>query len=374
MDCRINTLAKKLVDYSCKVKKGEKVLIEGYGTRTTPLIEKLIERIYEKGAYPFYSVYDDQVLRAFQMGCQMEQMKLEASWQRLRMENMDCYIGVRSTENKLENSDIPSEQVETVSKTVWQKVHVDIRVPKTRWVVLRFPNPTFAQTAKMSTRAFEDFFYKACNMDYTKMSAAMDHLVSYMNKTDKVKITGKGTDLSFSIKDIPAVKCDGVMNIPDGEVYTAPVKDSVNGKSFSNAPTIYDGSYFEGISLTWKDGKITECDCAVGDKQKLLSIFDRDAGARYAGEFALGVNPYITQAMMETLFDEKIAGSFHFTPGASYDDADNGNKSAVHWDMVYMQTPEFGGGEMYFDDVLIRKDGLFVVDELKCLNPENLKD
>ncbi len=375
MDHRIDKLAKNLVEHSCAVKKGQKVLIEAYGIKTLGLVEKLIEKIYEKGAFPFYLIHDDKVLRASQIGCQKEQMEFEAQLQRTRMEGMDCFIGVRSAENTLELSDVPIEQTNIFSQTVFKKVHKEVRIPKTRWVVLRFPNSSMAQAAKMSTRAYEDFFYQACTMDYGKMSEAMDYLVAYMNKTDKVYIKGQGTDLRFSIKDIPVVKCAGDFNIPDGEVFTAPVKDSINGTSFANAPTLYDGYYFEGISLTWKDGKIIDCDCNVGDKKQLLSIYDRDEGARYCGEFALGVNPYITHAMLEGLFDEKIAGSFHFTPGSCYTDlAPNGNTSEIHWDMVYMQTPEYGGGEIYFDDVLIRKDGLFVVDELKCLNPDELKD
>ena len=223
----------------------------------------------------------------------------------------------------------------------------------------------------MSTDAFEDYYFNVCNLDYSKMSKAMDKLVDLMNKTDKVRLTAKDTDLTFSIKDIPAIKCAGEMNIPDGEVYTAPVKDSINGTITYNTPSLKDGFTYENIKLTFKDGKIIEA--TANDTEKINKIFDMDEGARYVGEFAIGVNPYILNPMKDTLFDEKIAGSIHFTPGCCYDDAYNGNQSALHWDLVLIQRPEYGGGEIYFDDVLIRKDGLFVIDELKCLNPENLK-
>ena len=228
-----------------------------------------------------------------------------------------------------------------------------------------------SQLAGMSTEAFEDYFFDVCCLDYQKMSNAMNPLVDLMNRTDKVRIVAKDTDLTFSIKGIPAIKCDGACNIPDGEVYTAPVKDSVNGVISYNTPSIENGFRFENVRLEFKDGKIVKA--TANNSEKANAIFDTDEGARYVGEFAIGVNPYVTKAIGDILFDEKISGSIHFTPGCSYDDAPNGNKSAVHWDLVLCQTPEFGGGEIWFDDVLIRKDGRFIIPELYGLNPENLK-
>ena len=250
-------------------------------------------------------------------------------------------------------------------------VHHEIRVANTKWVILRYPNPSMSQLAGMSTEAFEDFYFNVCNLDYAKMYKAMDALKTLMDKTDRVRITAQNTDISFSIKGLNAVKCSGECNIPDGEIYTAPVKNSVNGRITYNAPSINQGLKFENVSLLFKDGKIVE---ATGNyTEKLNEIFDTDEGARYVGEFALGVNPYIDKPIGDILFDEKISGSIHFTPGQCYDEADNGNHSAIHWDLVLIQTPEFGGGEIYFDDVLIRKDGRFVIPELFALNPENLK-
>ena len=199
----------------------------------------------------------------------------------------------------------------------------------------------------------------------------MDNLVDLMNRTDKVRLIAKDTDLTFSIKDIPAVKCAGSCNIPDGEVYTAPVRDSIHGVITYNTPSEYNSFTFEQVRLTFENGKIVACD--GNDPARLEQIFNTDEGARYVGEFAIGVNPYITKPMNNILFDEKIAGSIHFTPGNCYDDAPNGNHSAIHWDLVLMMTPEYGGGEIWFDEVLIRKDGRFVLPELECLNPEHLK-
>lgn len=305
------------------------------------------------------------------MGGIEEQYEMMAQFEAEVMSKMDAYIGLRSGDNINEFADVPEQKLKLQGQTIGQKVHRDIRVPKTRWVVLRYPTSSMAQLAKMSTEQFENFYFDVCNLDYSKMDKAMEALVNLMNKTDKVRLTGKDTDLTFSIKDIPAIKCSGQMNIPDGEVYTAPVRDSVNGKISYNTPSPYHGFTFENVQLTFKDGKIIEA--TANNTERINKIFDTDEGARYIGEFAIGVNPFIQHPMQDILFDEKIDGSFHFTPGQAYDDAYNGNNSNIHWDMVMIQRPEYGGGEIYFDDVLIRKDGRFMVPELEPLNPENLK-
>jgi len=369
-DPRISTLAKNLINYSVQLQKGEKVLIENFGLQRE-LVAALVKEAYAAGGYPFVLLKDHQVDRAMLMGAQEEQYSMMADFEAAVMKEMDGYIGLRSGDNINEHADVPDDKMKIHGKTIGKKVHRDIRVPKTKWVVLRYPTSSMAQLAKMSTEAFEDFYFDVCNLDYSKMDAAMDSLVELMDKTDKVRITGQGTDLSFSIKDIPAIKCAGRLNIPDGEVYTAPVRDSVNGVITYNTPSPYQGFTFENVKLTFKDGKIVEAES--NDSARINKIFDTDEGARYIGEFAIGVNPYIQHPMQDILFDEKIDGSFHFTPGQCYDDAYNGNHSNIHWDMVNIQRPEYGGGEIYFDDVLIRKDGKFVVPELEKLNPENLK-
>ncbi|MCM3152640.1 aminopeptidase [Priestia megaterium] len=369
-DPRIATLAKNLINYSVRLQKGEKVLIENFGLQRE-LVTALVDEAYKAGGYPFVLLKDHSVDRALLNRAQEEQFNMMADFEANVMKEMNAYIGLRSGSNIFEQSDVPADKMKIQGNTIGKKVHREIRVPKTKWVVLRYPNDSMAQLAKMSTEAFEDFYFDVCNLDYGKMSKAMDALVELMNRTDKVRLTGENTDLTFSIKDIPAVKCAGEMNIPDGEVYTAPVRDSVNGTISYNTPSNYQGFTFENVSLTFKNGKIVEA--TANDTERINGIFDTDEGARFVGEFAIGVNPYIQHPMQDILFDEKIDGSFHFTPGECYEDAYNGNKSNIHWDMVMIQRPEYGGGEIYFDDVLIRKDGLFVIEELKALNPENLK-
>lgn len=370
MDDRIQKLAHNLINYSCKVKKGDNVYIHYIGEETESLARCLIKETYQAGGNPFPHYTNQRVQREFLLECNEEQLKQMAEIDAMEMSKMDCYIGVRGSGNVSELSDVPAEKMSMYDRFYMTPVHHKIRVPKTRWVVLRYPNQAMAQLCGTSTEAFEDFYYQVCNLDYSKMNEAMKNLVDYMNRTDQVRMTGPGTDITFSIKDIPAVACAGELNIPDGEVYTSPVRDSVNGVISYNTPSLYQGFTYENVKLTFKDGKIIEA--SANDTEKINQLFDTDEGARYIGEFAIGVNPYITKAMKDILFDEKIRGSIHFTPGNCYDDAPNGNESAIHWDLVWIQTPECGGGEIYFDDVLVRKDGRFVVPELECLNPENL--
>ena len=370
-DERINKLAKGLVNYSVNLKKGEKVFIEAIDV-PEELVCALLENVYAAGGIPYVKLVSNRVQRSLLMGAGEESIKKLAEYEAHIMNDMDAYIGVRGFKNNFELSDVPSETSALYQREFFYPVHHEIRVKKTKWVILRYPTDGMSQLSEMSTEKFEDFYFDVCTLDYAKMSKAMDPLVELMNKTDKVRLFAKNTDITFSIKGIPAIKCAGGCNIPDGEVYTAPVKDSVNGVITYNAPSMQGGKKFENISLTFKDGKIINAACD-GDNEALNKVFDTDEGARYVGEFAIGVNPYVTAPMLDTLFDEKISGSIHFTPGCCYDDAYNGNQSGVHWDLVLIMTPEFGGGEIWFDDVLIRKDGRFVLDSLKCLNAENLK-
>ena len=311
----------------------------------------------------------ESLTRELALGAEEAQFAPHAAVELARMQKMDAYIALRGSENIFESSDVPASRVQLVSRLM--KPVLDHRVGKTKWVVLRWPSSAMAQQAGMSTEAFEDFYFKVCTLDYSRMVPGMKALADLMRRTDRVHIKGPGTDLRFSIKGIGAQPCGGLRNIPDGEVFTAPVRNSVQGHISFNAGTIYQGTAFDQVRLEFKDGKVVK---ATGSNEKRLNeILDTDVGARYIGEFSLGFNPYIMSPMCDILFDEKIAGSLHFTPGQAYEDCGNGNKSAVHWDMVLIQRKEWGGGEIWFDDELIRKDGIFVTKDLKGLNPDNLK-
>jgi aminopeptidase len=369
-DQRIKKLARILVDYSIKAKPGETVLIQDSNAEPE-FVRALVEAVHDAGALPFATIRDRTVDRALFRRATDAQLELQAKFEADRMREMDCFIGFTSLRNQFAWADFPADRLDGYNRIVGKRVHMEIRVPHTRWVVLRYPSAAFAQLASMSEEAFEDWYFEVCTMDYAKMSGAMDALVGYLGRTDRVRLVGPGTDLSFSVKGLPPVKCDGTMNIPDGEVYTAPVRDSVNGVISYNAPAEKDGFTFEHIRFEFEGGRIVKA--TANDTERVNRVLDIDEGARFVGEFAIGVNPFITRPMKETLFDEKISGSIHFTPGNSYDDCFNGNRSALHWDLVLIQTPEWGGGEIWFDGRLVRKDGRFVVTELEALNPERLR-
>jgi aminopeptidase len=366
-DARYDQLAEVLTGFSTRLQSGEKVLIDTFDA-PPEIIVSLIRKVREKGGIPLANLQSNIVNRELLRGAEESQYQLLAEYEMVRMKGVSVYIAVRGTHNVTEHSDVPPERMKLAMKLL--KPVLDQRVNKTKWVVLRWPTPSMAQMAGMSTEAFEDFFFRVCTLNYSKMEAAMKPLAALLNNTDRVRITGQGTDLNFSIRGIPTVSCSGKHNIPDGEVFTCPVRDSVQGQIQFNAPTIYQGSAFDSIKLGFKNGRII--DATGSNPTRINEILDTDEGARFIGEFAIGFNPHILEPMRDILFDEKIAGSFHFTPGQAYEEADNGNRSQVHWDLVCIQRPEYGGGEIYFDDRLVRKDGKFVLEELKALNPENL--
>lgn len=368
LDERIKKLAVNLINYSVRLQKGEKLLIEVFDGGQD-LARALISEAYKAGGMPFVTFKSQALQRALLFECDKEQIDLIAGWEAMRMQNMDAYIAIRAYDNVNELSDVPPEKSLIYQQNWWKPVHTDVRIAKTKWCVLRYPGPAMAQMAGMSTEAFADFYFKVSNMDYAKLAAAEEPLVKLMEQTDQVHITGPGTDVEFSISGIPVMKSCGLRNIPCGEVFTAPVKDSVNGVVTYNCPTITQGKAFDNICLRFEKGKIVEA--TANHTATLNQILDTDEGARYIGEFSLGVNPYIHHPMRDILFDEKISGSFHFTPGNAYATAFNGNKSAIHWDLVCIQTPAYGGGEIRFDGKLVRKDGKFVLPELAGLNPEN---
>ena len=367
-DPRYSKLARLLVKYSTALKKGDHALLDMIDVPDEFVIE-LIRAVRAAGATPFVETRHTRVGREQLLGMTQAQATAVRDIEMFRMKKMQAYIAIRGAENMNENADVPGQQMSLYSKII--RPVQDYRVNKTRWCVLRWPTPSMAQAAGMSTETFEKLYFDVCTMDYARMARAMKPLEKLMARTDRVHLKGPGTDLTFSIKGIGAKKCEGTRNIPDGEVFSCPTKFSANGTIQFNTPTLYAGTKFENVKLELKDGKIINA--TANNTRRLQEILNTDSGARYIGEFSLGFNPYIQNPMCDILFDEKIAGSLHFTPGQAYEDCGNGNKSAIHWDMVLIQRPEWGGGEVWFDGKLIRKDGLFVPKELKGLNPASLK-
>ncbi|MBK7141521.1 MAG: aminopeptidase [bacterium] len=372
-DKRNEVLARQLIDYSLGLKKGEVLYLEIKGKETLELGKQIIRIATEKGAIPFWYYNDESLIRQWVKSATDDQYKIQSELHLKLMERADAYIGLRGSDNPFDLADVPSERMDKYNTLFYKPVHLEERVKRTRWVVLRYPNNAMAQLAQTSQETFEDFYFDVCCADYAKMSKAQDKLFALVNATDQVRIVAPGTDLRFSIKGIPPIKCDGHRNIPDGEVYTAPVRDSVNGTIRYNTPSLYQGVVYNDITFTFENGKIVKA-TADANVDKLNKILDTDAGSRYVGEFAIGVNPFILHPMKDTLFDEKIAGSIHFTPGQCYDEAYNGNQSAIHWDLVLIQRADYGGGELWFDNKLVRKDGVFVDAEMeKMFSKEALR-
>ncbi|TLS36051.1 aminopeptidase [Pseudalkalibacillus caeni] len=364
-DVRLVQLAKTLVNHSIELQETEKVMISGSNI-AKPLIKEVIREVYRVGGVPFLDLREEDMMVEIAKKATRDQLEVEKGWYAKKVEDVDAFIHIRAEENDAEMSDIPSEVLQMAGE-VMQEVD-QVMINQRKWVLINYPTPAAAQKARMSSEKFEDYLLEVCSLDYKKLAEAQKALQELMENTDKVRIVAPDTDLSFSIKDIPKVASHGKRNVPDGEIFTSPVKESVNGTISFNTPCPYRGVTFNNVSLTFKDGKIV--DAVADETEKINEIFDLDEGARYIGEFAIGLNPLINKPMGEILFDEKINGSIHFTPGQAYENADNGNRSMVHWDMVLILREEYGGGELYFDDQLVQKNGKFVIDSLKQLNPE----
>lgn len=369
-DPRHEKLARLLTGHSLHLEPGERCLIQ---TTDVPdeMVESLVEAVYDAGAFPVVNHLSQRVQRSLLAGASDESIDFLAETERARMKEVDAYLGMTGIVNPLEFGDLSYVQRARYRSQYLDPVHFQERVPNTRWVVLRYPTPTMAYQAGMSTTAFEEYFYRvSVEVDYDRMRQAMERAAIHLETVDRVEIFAPGTELSFSIRDIPVVSCYGENNIPDGEIFTAPVKESVEGTLAYNVLSTYDGFTFRDVRLSFREGRIVEA--SANNTSRINAILDTDQGARFVGEFALGCNPAILNPMDNALFDEKIAGSIHFTPGNAYDEADNGNRSAVHWDMVLIQRPEWGGGEIRFDGEVVRKDGVFIHPAWEGLNPERL--
>ena len=361
----LKKLSNTIVNYSLKVKKGDRVQITYGNKECTKLIKYLINDIYNNDGIVYTKLVDYEINSLLMERANSEELEHFVKIKAFEVDNYDCFIHICYNENEYEGKDIASSIRQELGKK--SETYDDIRINKKRWVLLNYPSTLDAYKAKMKTDEFYDYAMNVMNVDYAQMKENIKPLKELMEKTDKVRIVSPGTDLTFSIKNMPAIPCLGECNIPDGEIYTAPIKTSVNGYITYNTPSPYQGYTYENIRLEFQDGKIVNCS-AKDNNEQLEKIFNTDEGARYIGEFSFGINPKVLHPMGDILYDEKIKGSIHFTPGRCYNDCDNGNRSVIHWDLVLIQRDDYGGGEIYLDDKLIRKDGLFVIDELKTLN------
>lgn len=362
---RIKKLSEIIVNHSIKVKENDKVLITYMSMEAEYFVKCLVKDILKNKGIPTIKYNNPELEELVKYELNDKIIENRKNILEFEVSEYDSFIQIHSNLSDFYDKKINPEFNNILKQNL--KPYKDILVNKRHWVLLNYPSLVDAYKAKMTYEEFLNFSLDVMTVDYDKMYNDMLPLKKLMEQTDKVRITGKNTDITFSIKNLPAIICAGESNIPDGEVFTAPVKNSVNGTITYNTPSPYNGYVYNNVSLTFKDGKIIECH-ASNDENKLKELFDTDEGSRYVGEFSFGLNPKIMNPMGDILFDEKIAGSIHFTPGSAYDECDNGNKSNIHFDMVLIQREEYGGGEVYFDDVLIRKNGKFILPELENLN------
>lgn len=363
-DPRIRQFAEILVDYSTRVKKGDVVLINAAGLEALPLVKELYSLCLQRGAkYVEYAFSVPEIDRNFFNLANKGQLAHFPQHKLDFYKTVTVYIGISAGNNSMVMANACQKAVVDYAKLT--RPLIDQRVKHTRWCVTRYPTYASAQEARMSLDEYEDYLFSACCIDWKAESKKQEKLKKMMDRTKMVRITAPDTDISFSIDGLPGIKCDGRLNMPDGEVFTAPVRNSVQGHITYNCPSIYQGKEYNGVSFGFVDGRIVKASADADMSKALNKILDADEGARYIGEFAIGVNPGIRQPMRNILFDEKIFGSIHLTPGQAYDECDNGNRSSVHWDLVRILTD----GEIWFDDVLIQKQGRFVHKDLQELNP-----
>ena len=357
-------LAKQLLTHSVELESGQNIMIQCIGLNAIGLVRALAKLVREMNGHPFIKIEDPETNRMLLESGDEEYWKNQAESDQLPlMKKMDAFIGIRASENIYENSGVTKKANKAYSEFFVNPVHFEERVNHTNWAVLRYPSSAFAMNAKMSTERFRQFYYDACLFDYNKLKEAMMPLEKRLYNADKVRLKGKGTDIEFSVKGQNWIPCFGKRNIPDGELFSSPILDSVNGY-ITYAPSVYQGKPFEFVKLVVENGVVKDFDSSNNDA--LEEILDTDEGARRFGEFSFGLNPIIKNPMYDILFDEKITGSNHLTLGNDYEIAPNGNESAIHWDLVCI------GADVYLDDELIRNGRLFVTDDLMGLNPEEL--
>jgi aminopeptidase len=370
-DPRIDRLAFILLHHSLDLAKGDIFQVSA-SIAAKPLVEAIFREASAMGVFPIIRWQDDEIGR---LGYDLltpgqseteRFLELNNRWEMTRWQDIAANLTLRGLENDQEISQVPREKIQLTGRV--GEALTRLIIDERKWALFYWPTPAQAQKAGLSTGDYFDFVLNVSLIDYDRLHVAEQDLARRMEAADQVRILGPDTDLTFSIRGMPAVCCYGRRNVPDGEVYTAPLRVSANGRITYNVPSTMWGQTFERISLEFEAGRIVHATCA-GGAAALDKIFDTDEGARYIGEFSFGVNPLITRPTGSTLFDEKITGSLHLTPGNAYARANNGNQSQIHWDLIQIQRPEYGGGEIWLDGELVRKDGLFVPDELAGLNP-----
>lgn len=366
-DPRIGKLARLLVNYSIRLKPGENVYLLTDSELGLPLAREVYKEIIIKGGHPYpHLVLDpnvgmgamDPIFMRYAIADQLSHLSDIALRE---MQEMDAYIRIGAPENTKDLAGIDPERI--VARERATQPILDERLRK-RWVVTRYPTPALAQEAGMSISDYEDFLYGACLVNYRRMKREQGVIKERFDNGRLVRIVAPGTDLTFSISGRRGIMCYGLRNVPDGEVYYAPVEDSMNGVVSFPYPTIVDGQEVDGVVLEFENGRVVKASASKNEKL-LIAKLDTDKGARVVGEFGIGTNYGITRYTKNTLFDEKIGGTIHLALGNAYEGSapkDVRNKSAIHWDMVVDLREFTGGGKIYLDRRIVQRNGVFRIE------------
>lgn len=351
-DQRLAKFADVLLEHSLNIKEGENVVIRA-GYLAKPLIDEFYRKTVDKGANTFVHILSDPQRKYFMENATPKQLENANALYEGIYEKADAVLVIEAPENTKHLSNVSprknmeyNKAISPVLKTIMNK----------RWVLTNYPVEAFAQDADMSLEEYEDFLFDAVLVDYEKMDRDMNKILDIFDTADTVRLVGKDTDLTFSIKGRKGTKCSGQNNVPDGEVYYSPVTNSANGHIYYEFPAIRYGNQVDGVRLEFKDGKIINARSA-SNEQFLNQMLDTDAGARYLGEFGIGLNYGIKKFIKNILFDEKIGGTIHLAAGNAYEGSGGDNISVLHWDMIKeLRT----NGEIYADGKLVQKNGIYL--------------
>lgn len=352
-DQRLEKFADVLLQHSLNIQEGENVVIRT-GYLAKPLIEEFYRKVTDRGANAFVHVLSDPLRKYFMEKATPKQLENESTIYEGIYEKADAVLVIEAPENTKHLSNVPPIKNMEYNKAISPILK---RIMSKRWVLTNYPVEAFAQDADMSLTEYEDFLFDAVLVDYEKMDRDMDKILDIFDEADTVRLVGMDTDLTFSIKGRKGIKCSGQNNVPDGEVYYSPVTNSANGHIYYEFPAIRYGNQVDGVRLEFKDGKIVNARSASNERF-LNQMLDTDEGARYLGEFGIGLNYGIKKFIKNILFDEKIGGTIHLAAGNAYEGSGGENVSVVHWDMI-KELRTFG--EIYADGRLVQKNGIYLI-------------
>jgi aminopeptidase len=367
MDPRVDKMADVLVNYSTEVRPGQLVQIRVLDPIAQPLALAIYRHVLEAGGNAVITMAPSGADYIFLKHASNEQINWLSPTNMWLIENIDVLISISAPVNTKALSNIDSQRVSQLRRTnqPWLNTYMQrASAGSLHWVTTQYPTQAAAQDAEMSLTEYEDFVYGACMVTeadpvghWKSIHDEQQRLVDWLKGKERVEVSGENIDLSLSIKDRTFINASGLRNFPDGEIFTGPVEDSVNGWVKFTYPAIYQGREVEGVELRFENGKIVNATATKGEDY-LNSILNTDEGARYLGEFAIGTNRGIQKFTRNILFDEKIAGTVHMAVGKGYPDTGSKNDSAHHWDMICDMR---SGGEIRVDGALFYQNGEFNV-------------